>query len=158
MVDMFGGLGDLVGGFSRFMPQDDPDVKVFNAQKELVDLQMQESEIFAEVGRKVFERDGGAGFPAEAERLRLIQSNIEAAKEKLGMVQNEAKAAEAARQQADASRTCPNCGNLNPEGVNFCQECGTKLGAPAKLICQGCGTENPPGTRFCGSCGARLGD
>ena len=163
MADLFGGLGnlgglgDLVGGFSKMMPQDDPNVKAFNAQKELGDLQKQEADIFAEIGRKAFEKDGAAGFPAEADKLRLIQSNIEAAKEKLDSVQNEAKAAEAAQQQASAARTCSNCGTVNPEGVNFCQDCGTKLGAPAKVFCGQCGAENPPGTKFCGGCGAKIG-
>ena len=153
-----GGLGDLVGGLSKFMPQDDPNVKAFNAQKELADLQKQEVDIFAEIGKKVFERDGARDFPSEADRLKLLQSNIAAAKEKACAAQNEAKAAEAAKQQEDAARTCPECGTMNPEGVNFCQECGTKLGAPAKAICTQCGMDNPPGTRFCGGCGARIGE
>ena len=164
MADLFGGLGnmgglgEMLGGFTKMMPQDDPNVKAFNAQKELADLQKQEADIYAEVGRKVFEKNGGTDYPAEADKLRLIQSNIAAAKEKLNATQNEAKAAEAAKQEASAARTCSNCGSTNPQGVNFCQECGTKLGAPAKVFCGQCGVENPPGTKFCGSCGARIGE
>ena len=162
MADLYGGigggLGDMLGGLTKLMPQDDPKVKAFTAQKELTDLQKQESEIYAEVGRKVFEQNGGASFPAEADKLKLIQSNIAAAQEKLNSTQNEAKAAETAQQQADAARTCSNCGSFNPEGVNFCQECGTKLGAPAKVFCGQCGAENAAGTKFCGSCGARVGE
>ena len=163
MADLFGGLGkmgglgDLVGGLSKIMPQDDPNVKAFTVQQEIAELQKQEAEIYAEIGRKVFEKDGGASFPTEADRLKLIQSNIAATKEKLNATQNEAKAAAAAKQQADAARTCPDCGTMNPEGVNFCQECGAKLGAPANKFCGQCGAENPPGTKFCGSCGASLG-
>ena len=158
MADLFGGLGDLVGGLSGFMPKDDPNMKAFSAQKELADLQKQEAEVYQDVGRKVFEQGGAGNFPAEADKLKLIQSNIEAAKEKLNATQNEAKAAEAAQQQADAARTCPSCMAVNPEGVNFCQECGTKLGAPAKAFCGQCGMENPPGTKFCGGCGAKMGE
>ena len=158
MADLFGGLGDLMGGLTKFMPQDDPNMKTFTAQKELADLQKQEEEVYAAIGRKVFEQNGGADFPAEADKLKLIQSNIAAAKEKMEATQNEAKQAEAAKQQADAARTCPNCGAVNPEGVNYCQDCGTKLGAPAKVFCGQCGAENPPGTKFCGSCGARIGE
>ena len=153
-----GGLGDLVGGLSKFMPQDDPNVKTLNAQKELGDLQKQEAEIYAEVGRKVFERDGGKDFPTEADRLKLVQSNIAAAKEKVSAMESEAKAAEAAKQESDQARTCPNCGNINNEGIKFCSECGTKLGAPAKAFCGQCGAENPPGTKFCGGCGARMNE
>ena len=163
MADIFGGLGggglgDMLGGLTKLMPQDDPNVKTFNAQKELADLQKQEADIYIEVGKKVFEQNGGAAFPAEADKLRLIQSNIIAAKEKLSASETEAKAAEEAKEQADAARTCPECGSFNPEGVNFCQECGTKLGAPAKVFCGQCGMENPPGTKFCGGCGARIGE
>jgi len=164
MADLFGGLGnlgglgDLVGGFTKMMPQDDPNVKAFNAQKELADLQKQEADIYTEIGKKAFEQYGAAGYPAEADKLKLIQSNMEEAKEKINATQSEAKAAEDAKQAAEAARTCPNCGFVNPEGVNFCQECGTKLGAPTKLFCGKCGAENPPGTKFCGSCGAKLGE
>ena len=156
MADLFGGLGDMLGGLSGIMPKDDPNMKAFSAQKEVADLQKQESEVYAEIGRKVFEQNGAADFPAEADRLRLIQSNIATAKGKLEQTQNEAKAAESAQQQADAARTCPSCGAVNPEGVKFCQECGTKIGAPAKTFCGECGAENPAGTKFCGSCGAKL--
>ena len=158
MSDLFGGLGDLMGGLTKFMPQDDPNVKAMTAQKELSDLQKQEEEVYAQVGRKVFEQGKGDEFPAESDRLKLIQSNIAAAKEKMEATQNEAKAAEAAKQESDAARRCPSCGAVNPEGVKFCQDCGTKLGAPAKVFCGQCGAENPAGTKFCGSCGGRVGE
>jgi hypothetical protein len=44
---------------------------------------------------------------------------------------------------------CPSCGFENPEGMNFCGRCGTKL-TPR---CPQCGFENPPGFAFCGKCG-----
>jgi len=160
MADLFGGiggLGDLMGGFTKMMPQDDPNVKAFNAQKELSDLQKQETDIYTEIGRKAFEQNGAAAYPAEADKLRLIQNNMAAAQEKINATQNEVKAAQAAQQQADDARTCSNCGMMNPEGVNFCQDCGTKLGAPKKAFCGECGAENPPGTKFCGGCGAKIG-
>ena len=158
MSDLLGGLGNLMGGLSGFMPQDDPSMKAFNAQKELADLQKQESEIYAQIGRKVMEQGGEANYPAEADKLKLIKSNINATQAKIQETQDAAKAAEAAQQQADQARTCPNCGHVNPEGTGFCQECGTKLGAPSKAFCGQCGQENPPGTKFCGSCGARIGE
>jgi len=158
MSDFLGGLGNLMGGLSGFMPQDDPNVKALNAQKELSDLQKQESDIYAQIGRKVMEQGGEANYPNEADQLKLIKSNIIAAQTKIQETQNEAKAAEAAQQQADQARTCPDCGHFNPEGTSFCQECGTKLGAPSKAFCGQCGQENPPGTKFCGGCGARIGE
>jgi len=157
MADLFGGLGDMLGGLTGMMPKDDPNMKAFSAQKELSDLQKQEAEVYADIGRKVIDKGGASDFPAEADKLKLIQSNIASAKEKLNATQNEAKAAEAAQQQADAARTCPSCSALNPDGVKFCQECGTKLGG-GKAFCGQCGMENPAGTKFCGGCGAKIGE
>jgi hypothetical protein len=50
-----GGLGGLVKGLSGIMPQDDPAVKLLNAQTGLADLRKQEAEILAEIGRQAFE-------------------------------------------------------------------------------------------------------
>jgi len=47
---------------------------------------------------------------------------------------------------------CPNCGVENPAGVNFCEECGTKLAQ----VCPSCGYELRPTARFCGQCGTAL--
>jgi Double zinc ribbon len=46
---------------------------------------------------------------------------------------------------------CPSCGVENPEGMNFCGRCGTKL-SPR---CPHCDFENPPGFAFCSKCGTR---
>jgi class 3 adenylate cyclase/tetratricopeptide (TPR) repeat protein len=48
---------------------------------------------------------------------------------------------------------CHSCGQTNPEGARFCNECG----APALAGCATCGNENPPGAKFCNGCGAALG-
>jgi hypothetical protein len=47
---------------------------------------------------------------------------------------------------------CPSCGSDNPEGMNFCGRCGTKLSNP----CPQCSFENPAGFQFCGKCGTSL--
>ncbi len=47
---------------------------------------------------------------------------------------------------------CPSCGFDNPEGMNFCGRCGTKL----TPCCPQCGFENPAGFAFCGKCGTSL--
>ncbi|MGH8057488.1 MAG: zinc-ribbon domain-containing protein, partial [Candidatus Entotheonellia bacterium] len=52
----------------------------------------------------------------------------------------------------DAPMRCPSCGFDNPEGMNFCGRCGTKL-SPR---CPQCGFENPAGFAFCGQCGTSL--
>jgi len=48
---------------------------------------------------------------------------------------------------------CPSYGSENAEGMNFCEECGTKLGR----TCPSCGYELKPTAKFCGKCGTTLG-
>ncbi len=47
---------------------------------------------------------------------------------------------------------CPNCGNDNPEGAKFCNECGN----PLSVSCLNCGHQNQPGSKFCSECGIHL--
>jgi class 3 adenylate cyclase/tetratricopeptide (TPR) repeat protein len=47
---------------------------------------------------------------------------------------------------------CPSCGFENPEGLKFCNECGT----PLRMPCAHCGFANQPQAKFCGECGAAL--
>jgi class 3 adenylate cyclase/ribosomal protein L40E len=43
---------------------------------------------------------------------------------------------------------CPKCQFENPEGIEFCGKCGSKL----ELICPKCNFSNPPDFTFCGKC------
>jgi class 3 adenylate cyclase/tetratricopeptide (TPR) repeat protein len=47
---------------------------------------------------------------------------------------------------------CQSCGFENPEGLKFCNECGT----PLLVRCAQCGFANQPQAKFCGECGAAL--
>ena len=47
---------------------------------------------------------------------------------------------------------CPKCQFDNPEGIDFCGKCGTKL----ERICPSCNFVNPLEFRFCGKCGHQL--
>ena len=47
---------------------------------------------------------------------------------------------------------CPKCQFENPDGVNFCVECGGKL----ETICPKCGYRNSLSHKFCGGCGHKL--
>ena len=152
--DMFGGLGNLMKGFSSFMPQDDPKVKLMNAQNQLNDLKEQESAVYTEIGRLAYGQNPDA-FPAQSNKLRLLQANIADAEAALNSQTQASQAAEQAAKSAAAALTCPSCGHQNPDGVKFCQECGTKLGG-GPAACPSCGLANPPGTRFCGGCGMKL--
>jgi ribosomal protein L40E len=149
------GLSGLMKGFSGLMPQDDPNVKLMNAQNEVNDLKDQESAVYMEIGKLAYEKNPGA-FPDQSNNLQLIQSNLAAAQAKLNDLQQAKQAAEQAAKEAEQQSLCPNCGTRNPEGVKFCQECGAKLGAPQKVFCTNCGQQNAPGTKFCGGCGNKL--
>lgn len=58
-------------------------------------------------------------------------------------------------------KICPNCGHDNPEGVNFCENCGTDLRSETagqtdsdqQKTCPRCQTLNPLDSRFCENCG-----
>src|SRR6266478_6552947 len=47
---------------------------------------------------------------------------------------------------------CSSCGSDNPDGLKFCNQCGTAF----KARCSRCGFDNAPGARFCGECGVPL--
>src|SRR5215510_10334416 len=49
---------------------------------------------------------------------------------------------------------CPSCGFENPQGMKFCEDCGTTL----VRVCPSCGHEVRPTAKFCGHCGAALSE
>lgn len=149
--DLFGNLGGLMRGLSGFMPQDDPAVKLMNLQAQSEDLRKEEAEILADVGRHVLQENPGR-FPEQEAELARVRSRLAAAEAELAAAQQEKERAEQAQKREEELHSCPQCGLRNPDGVKFCQECGTRLG-PA--VCRACGAEMTPGTRFCGSCGAK---
>ena len=162
-------LTGIVKGLSGFMTQDDPDVKIFNAQTEVKEFSEKEEKIYARLGRQVYETDGGENYPEIRAELDLLVANKQAAESRLQAARDEkaalerAEAEERARREAEEqAHSCPNCGAYNPEGTNFCQECGTRLTQPvqqapaAKRFCPNCGTEVVAGHRFCSGCGTKM--
>lgn len=155
--DLFGdlgGLGNLLGGLAKsgLVPKDTPEGQLFSAQSDLADLQQQESDLLVEIGRQAYQQNPSA-WPQDS-KLQLIQQNIAAAQGTLDSAKQAQEQADAAKAAEDAVGRCPSCGYKNPEGVKFCQECGTSLAAAGPKHCTACGAELAPGTRFCGSCGA----
>ena len=151
-------LDGLVKGISGILPQDDPDVKILNAQTELKELADKEEKTFGRFGRQVYETDGGENYPeikAELDRLAICRRETE---ERLQAARDEKTALECAAAE-EQTRSCPNCGNVNPEGTNFCSACGTKLVVPtppaAKRFYSNCGNEIAAGYHFCSACGTK---
>ena len=148
-------LTGIVKGLSGFMLQDDPDVKIFNAQTEMKEFSEREGKIYARLGRQVYETDGGENYPE-------IRAELDLSRRRKAALER-AEAEERARREAEEQEhSCPNCGAYNPEGTNFCQECGTRLTQPvqqapaAKRFCPNCGTEVIAGHRFCSGCGTKM--
>ena len=151
------------------MPQDDPDVKIFNAQSELKEFAGKEEKVYARLGRQVYETDGGESHLEIKAELDLLVANRRAAEERLQAARDEKAARERAeeeerarREAEEAAHSCPNCGAYNHEGTNFCQECGSRLIQPvqpasaSKRFCPDCGTEIVAGQRFCSGCGTKI--
>jgi ribosomal protein L40E len=57
------------------------------------------------------------------------------------------------RQDEQSPVICIKCGNKNPIGALFCNNCGSPLSSPN---CSKCGHTNPTGALFCGQCGSKL--
>ena len=155
--DLFGGLGGLIKNFAAFMPQDDPNTKIFQLQTSINDLEKQEKEIYVQMAKKAYPSLSQQPEYSElVEELTLTQKRLDAARTELQKIQDEKAAQEQLEQENLLKRTCPNCDTVNPEGVKFCQECGSKLGGSSSLRCSHCGIDYPVGTRFCGECGNPL--
>ena len=72
---MAGILDGLVKGLASLAPQDDPDVKIFNAQNELKEIEEKETAIFAQLGRQVYEAGGKDAYPEAGVQLDALATN-----------------------------------------------------------------------------------
>jgi ribosomal protein L40E len=54
----------------------------------------------------------------------------------------------------EANVRCKSCGNSNPPGSKFCNQCASQLLSP---FCSNCGNKNPSEAVFCNQCGSKLG-
>ncbi|MDO4543116.1 MAG: zinc ribbon domain-containing protein [Clostridia bacterium] len=158
MADIFGGFGSLIKGLSGFMPQDDPAVKLMNAKTSIADLQKEQNDIYAQIGKRALQQYGDGFCTDLTAKLDRIAADLQEAQQLVAAAEEEKAKKEAAEKEAADRATCPNCGTRNPDGLKFCQECGSRLGVVTKVTCPRCGNVNEAGTRFCGECGNRLGD
>jgi ribosomal protein L32 len=115
---------------SGFLPQDDPDVKMMNAQTELKELAEKEEKVYARLGRQVYAGEDGANYPEIKAELDLLTCNRKAAESRLQEARNEKEARKRATETevpAATARFCSNCGAELTPGNRFCASCGTKI-------------------------------
>ncbi len=149
-------LGGIIKGIAGAMPQDDPDVKIFNAQTKVTDLQKKLAKEYETVGKEVMDSEAAANYPQYASSIAAIKQDISNAQIQIDTLKREKEEAERMQAEEEDRFTCKSCGHINPEGTNFCQECGSRLQAQAEPVCPACGKVNRPGVRFCGECGSKL--
>lgn len=155
---MSGIFDSLVKGLTELAPQDDPNVKTFQAKNDLSALEKKELSLFADLGRRVYADGSQSNYPdlalqleaTSAERAAIEQRMRDAEAQKL----TKQKAATTLAEEAYHQR-CPACDAFNAEGAKFCQSCGEKLDVP--ICCTACGATLKLGAKFCGECGARQG-
>ncbi|HOO26371.1 MAG TPA: zinc ribbon domain-containing protein [Clostridiales bacterium] len=153
---MAGFFDSIVKGLSELAPQDDPSVKAYRAKNELGELDEKEKELFAALGKRVYEDGGQDKYPDLAVQLEAIAANRAAIQQRILEAEEERLAKEkmeAVEEDEDGRVRCPNCETYNPPTNKFCLGCGEKL--DPVTYCVSCGANIAAGSLFCGECGAR---
>lgn len=125
--------------------------------------------VYIEAGQKAMEDEKYSEYAARIAEIdsqiaaigAAIKAEEEAKAERERAARQEAEERAKADQESVAKRTCPKCHTVNIVGMNFCSQCGTKLGVPveaqpAKRFCSNCGAIIVSGNAFCGSCGKKV--
>ncbi len=136
-----------------------------NAQ--LPELLKKQYAAFADIGRQAVEEENPGRFGDDFARYGEVKTAIDALKAELEALNADLAKAEEEKKALMEKSTCRACGFVNPEGYNFCRQCGKKLGepppaptaaeAPKPVFCIHCGAPAVAGARFCSGCGKPLG-
>ena len=119
----------------------------------------------AEIGRKAVEEENPERFGDDYTKYNETKTGIETIKAEVETLNADLAKAEEERKALLEKSTCRSCGFVNPEGYNFCRQCGKKLGepppapaepeapAPKPQFCIHCGAPVVAGAKFCSGCG-----
>jgi hypothetical protein len=67
------GTFNCLKSLSGWLPQDDPDVRITDAQTDLKSLAEKENGVYARLGRQVYESRGGENCPGAKAELDLLE-------------------------------------------------------------------------------------
>ena len=142
-------------------------------QKQIADKNAQLPELLkkqyaalADIGRKAVEEENPERFGDDFTKYGETKIAMDALKAELETLNADLAKAEEEKKAVLAKLTCASCGFVNPEGYNFCRQCGKKLGepppvvvadAPKPLFCIHCGAPVVAGAKFCSGCGKPVG-
>jgi len=130
-----------------------------NAQ--LPELLKKQYAALADIGTKAVEEENPERFGDDYTKYSEAKTAIGTLKAELETLNADLAKAEEEKKAALEKSTCKSCGLVNPEGYNFCRQCGKKLGEPAPApadapkpqFCIHCGAPVPAGAKFCSGCG-----
>lgn len=130
-----------------------------NAQ--LPELLKKQYAALADIGRKAVEEENPERFGDDFTKYSETKAAIGALKTELETLNADLAKAEEEKKALLEKSTCRACGFVNPEGYNFCRQCGKKLGepppaptdAPKPVFCIHCGAPVVAGAKFCSGCG-----
>jgi RNA polymerase subunit RPABC4/transcription elongation factor Spt4 len=154
MTDFFENLGGFkkrIKGLSDILTRGKTRDELGKITVELDGFKRREREIYAEIGRQVYELEPDK-WDADG-KLKLVRSGIAEYEDKFKRLVTERENARRTKTAGEKTNACHACGFDNPGEMKFCQNCGAKL--TDKPVCQSCGKEITPDIRFCGFCGAR---
>ena len=114
------------------------------------------AELKKELGQYFYEKylNGEKLDEAAEEHCRNIQAGEETVADLYAQIQKIKE--ENAKAEPEEAAVCANCGAQLKPDANYCQACGAKVGAAAKLFCPQCGAEIDEESRFCSSCGVKI--
>jgi len=95
----------------------------------------------------------------DEKKEKLEEEKPEEGEEKESLEEEKAEEDEEERKKDEEEDVeCPYCGEQNPSGAKFCQDCGNKLKIEDEemIRCQNCGSKNLPEAENCEQCGKPL--
>ncbi len=137
-------LGHTAKGMYEQFPFHDDEKKIQIKNEKIKQLKQQENEVYAEMGRLTYRRNGAKNFPLQKtklEKLYHVRRTLECEVDGLST------------KQKPNETICECCGSGNTQDMLYCCHCGKTLAEP---VCPSCGKRNPTQSCYCGYCGNSL--